>query len=110
MTKWQNYKHFSGWLNLCPNSKISGGKTLSSKAMKKKNRAGQILKQAVSTLVHNKGHLGDYYRKMRAKLGGRGAVMAAANKISRIIYMMLLNKKEYNPEIIISNEEKHNEI
>jgi transposase len=110
MTKWQNYKHFSGWLNLCPNSKISGGKTLSSKAMKKKNRAGQILKQAASTLVHNKGPLGDYYRKMRAKLGGRGAVMAAANKISRIIYMMLSNKKEYDPEIIIGNVEKQNEI
>lgn len=109
MSKWKNYKHFCAWLNLVPNSKISGGKVLSSRRMKKKNRAGQILKQAASTLSNSKTPLGDYYRKMRGKLGGKGAVTASAHKLARIIFTMLLNKKEFSPEIIIGNEQKYKE-
>jgi transposase len=107
MTKWKNYKHFAAWLNLAPNSKISGGKILSSKRMKKKNKAGQILKQAASTISNSKEPLGDYYRKMRSKLGGKGAVTATAHKLARIIYTMLLNKTEFNPEIIEGNQKKY---
>jgi transposase len=107
MSKWKNYKHFAAWLNLAPNSKISGGKILSSKRMKKKNKAGQILKQAASTISNSKDPLGDYYRKMRSKLGGKGAVTATAHKLARIIYTMLLNKTEFNSEIIEGNQKKY---
>jgi len=107
MSKWKNAKHFSAWLNLAPNSKISGGKMLSSKRMKKKNKAGQILKQAASTISNSKDPLGDYYRKMRSKLGGKGAVTATAHKLARIIYTMLLNKSEFNSEIIDGNQKKY---
>lgn len=109
MTKWKNYKHFAAWLNVAPNSKISGGKILSSKRMKKKNKAGQILKQAASTISNNKGPLGDYYRKKRSMLGGKGAVTATAHKLARIIYTMLLNQVKFNPEIIAGNQKKYTE-
>lgn len=109
MTKWKSSKHFAAWLNLAPNSKISGGKILSSKRMKKKNKAGQILKQAASSISNSKDPLGDYYRKMRSKLGGKSAVMSTAHKLSRIIYTMLLNKIEYNSETIEGNQKKYTE-
>lgn len=109
MSKWKNYKHFCGWLNLAPNSKISGGKVLSSRRMKKKNRAGLILKQAASTLSGSKDPLGDYYRKMRARLGGKGAVTATAHKMAKIIYTMLSRKTEYSPETITVNQQKYKE-
>ena len=35
LSKWSTEKHFVSWLNLCPNNKISGGKLISSKLMKK---------------------------------------------------------------------------
>jgi transposase len=107
MSKWKNAKHFAAWLNLAPNSKISGGKILSSKRMKKKNRAGQILKQAASTISNSKDPMGDYYRKMRSKLGGKGAVTATAHKLARIIYTMLLTQTEFNAEIIDGNQKKY---
>jgi transposase len=109
MSKWKNYKHFAAWLNLAPNSKISGGKVITSKRMKKKNKAGQILKQAASTLSTSKSALGDYYRKMRTRLGGRGAVTATAHKLSKIIYTMILQKEEYKPEILVGNQQKYNQ-
>lgn len=109
MSKWKSEKHFAAWLNLAPNSKISGGKILSSKRMKKKNKAGQILKQAASTIANSKEPLGDYYRKKRSMLGGKGAVTATAHKLARIIYTMLSKQVEFNPEIIEGNQKKYTE-
>ena len=35
LSKLENIPHFRSWLNLCPTNKISGGKVISSKMMKK---------------------------------------------------------------------------
>jgi 5'-3' exonuclease len=106
MSKWKSSKHFAAWLNLTPNTKISGGKIISSKMMKKNNKAGQLLRQAASCLITNKTAIGDYYRAMRARLGGKGAALATAHKLARIIYAMLLKKTEFNSGIIVDNQEK----
>lgn len=99
MGKWKSVKQFCSWLNVCPNTKISGGKLLTSKIMKKKNHAGLCLRMAAMTMSRNKTPLGDYYRRMRSKLGGKGAVVATANKMARIIYTMLKENKEYDVSI-----------
>jgi transposase len=36
MEKWKNDKHFAAWLNVAPNTKITGGKIISSKMQKRK--------------------------------------------------------------------------
>jgi transposase len=99
MEKWKSVKQFCAWLNLCPNTKISGGKVLSSKTMKKKNHGGLCLRMAAMAVSKNKTPLGQYYRRMRGKLGGKGAVVATANKMARIIYTMLKDKKQYDVSI-----------
>jgi transposase len=106
MSKWKSSKHFAAWLNVCPNTKITGGKIISSKMMKKDNKAGQCLRQAASCLSANKSPMGDYYRTMRSRLGGKGAVVATAHKMARIIYNMIINKTEYNQQMVIGNQEK----
>jgi transposase len=106
MTLWKSAKQFAAWLNLAPNTKISGGKVLSSKMMHSKNKAGQYLKQAASTLYNSKTDLGEYYRRMKAKLGGKGAVLATAHKLSKIIYKMLSEKVEYSVEVDTIQKEK----
>ena len=108
MSKWPNSKHFTAWLNLAPNTKITGGKIISSKMMKKKNKAGQTLKMAACSLFRSKTPLGDYYRRMRGKLGGKGAVLATAHKLSRIIFVMLRDKKEYNSKMFDESQEQYN--
>ena len=74
--------------------------------MKKKNRAGQSLKMAASSLSKSKTPLGDYSRKMRAKFGGKGAALATAHKLSRIMYTMIRDQKEYDPNIMFDSQEK----
>lgn len=100
MNKWQNIKHFSGWLNIAPNSKITGGKIISSKMQKKKNLAGQALRMSASTLYNSKSTMGDFSRKMRSKLGKKGGVVATAHKLARIIYTMIKEQKEYDPGLL----------
>jgi transposase len=96
MTKWKSSKHFSAWLNLTPNTKITGGKIISSKMQKKKNHAGQTLRMACCGLSKSKKPLGDFARKMKSRLGKKGGVVATSHKLSRIIYSMIKEQKSYN--------------
>lgn len=109
MSKWQTDKHFAAWLNLAPNNKITGGKQISSKTPKKKNRAGAILRQAASTVSRSKSPLGEYYRRIRSKQGGKGAVVATANKLSRILYTIIKTKKEFDINMLNKHQEKSNQ-
>lgn len=109
MGKWKDYKHFSAWLNLAPNTKITGGKIISSKMQRKKNKAGLTVRMAASTLSNSKSPLGDYYRKMRARLGKKGAVVATGHKIARIIYTMVKEGRPYDKDIITKNQQQWKE-
>lgn len=106
-SKWPTKKQYLSWLNLVPNNKISGGKVLSSKVMKKKNTAGQAYRNAASSLWNNKGPLGDYYRGQRARNGGKAAVIATANKLASIVYTMIRKQVEYDEDVIIKMNWKH---
>lgn len=46
MSRWPTEKHFASWLTLAPGSKISGGKVLSSRTRRSKNRATTLLRLA----------------------------------------------------------------
>jgi transposase len=105
MSKWENSKHFSAWLNVAPNTKITGGKIISSKMQKKKNYAGQTFRMAACNLSRSKAPIGEYARKMRSRLGKKGGVVATAHKLARIIYTMLLSKQAYDKQKANSDQE-----
>ena len=106
MTKWRSEKHFCSWLNVTPNTKITGGKVISSKLRKKKNIAGQTLRMSASSLSLCQHPIGDYSRKMKSKLGKKGGVVATAHKLARIIYTMIKEKRPYDKELIVKNNDK----
>jgi len=110
MSKWKGTKCFTAWLNVVPNTKITGGKIISSKKMKKKNIAGQTLRMAATSLYSNKTPIGDYHRRMSARYGGKGASLATAHKLARIIYTMLDKKQEFNFNMLIESQQKYREI
>ena len=74
-------KHFSSWLGLCPQNRISGDRVLSSHTRKGANRAAHVFRMAAQSLWHSRSFLGDYYRKMRARLGPAAANTATAHKL-----------------------------
>lgn len=95
----------SAWLNLAPNTKITGGKIISSKMQKKKNHAGQTFRMSASGLSKCKSPLGDYARKMKSRLGKKAGVVATAHKLAIIVYTMMKEKLSYNQEITANNQE-----
>ena len=79
-------KHFASWLGLCPGSRISGGKVLSSKTRTVVNRAATALRVAAQSVASSKSAIGAFYRRKKAQLGAPKAITATAHKLARIFY------------------------
>src|ERR1700733_4321786 len=90
---------FASWLGLCPEKRVSGGKVLSCKTRKVKSRAVLALRMGANSLCRAKGYFGEFFRRMRAKLGTAQAITATAHKIARILYHVLLSKEPYTESI-----------
>ncbi len=95
MTRWPTVKHFTSWLGLCPGSKITGGKILSSRSKPSANRAAAALRLAANSLYRSKSALGAFLRRKKAQLGAPQAITATAHKLARLIYSMLKYGQEY---------------
>jgi len=109
MSKWKTDKNFTSWLGLAPNTKISGGKLISSRVPKKKHYAGQSFRMAAMSLKNNKGPLGDYYRRIRIYAGAPKAIVAVARKLAVIYYHMMTSGQTFNPVELEKSQKKYNE-
>lgn len=105
--KFPTEKQFLSWINVVPNNKITGGKVISSRVKKKKNKAGQALRDAASSLWTSQNPIGDYLRRKKAKSGAKQAVVATARKLGAIYYKMVTDKVEFNPSHIVKNTEEY---
>jgi DNA-binding protein YbaB len=97
MNKWPTSKHFTAWLNLAPNNRVSGGKMLSSRTQRRKNKAGQIFKMAAFAVQRSKNWLAIFYHRLKAKCGTARAITATARKIATIFYKLIKDKIPFNP-------------
>jgi transposase len=95
MHKWPSEKHWSSWLGLCPNNRISGGKLLASQPRKVANRISRALRLGAQSLLRSQSALGAYARRMERKLGTAAAVKATAHKLARFVYSMLKHGHSY---------------
>jgi len=95
MSKWPTVKHFTSWLGLCPNNRVTGGQVKQRSRQKTKNRANLAFRRAAQSLARNDSALGAFYRRIRAKHGGPKAVIATAHKLARIVYFMLKRREPY---------------
>ena len=96
MSKWPAAGHFVSWLGLCLDNDISGGKVLWRGSRRTKNRAGTLFRLVVHGLHRDQTPMGDYLRRMKAKLGPAAAMTATAHKIAVIFHTMVKNQVEYD--------------
>jgi transposase len=100
-------KHFSSWLGLSPNNRITGGKIKSSKTRKVINRAANAFRMAAQSLTHSSSALGGYYRRMSARLDGPQAITATAHKVARIFYHLWKHGGIYQDPGALYYEQKY---
>jgi len=95
MAKWPTSKHFTSWLTLSPGNKISGGKVLSSRSRRTKNRATTLLRIAAVNIGKTQTALGAFYRRLAARVGKAKAVTATARKLAVLFYTLMRYGKAY---------------
>jgi hypothetical protein len=107
LSAFPSVKHFASWLGVCPDNRISGGKILSARTKPTNNRVARALRMAAQALHHAENELGEHYRRLRAKLGGAAAVTALANKLARILYVLITTRQPYRPDLHDATGELH---
>ena len=99
--KFKTAKHFTSWLRLAPNNKVSGGKVLSSKVPKGSNRLKIALRNAANAIGNLKEStpLRDFFQRISFRKGRVSAISATARKLAVIIWNMVVKGTPYiNPE------------
>ena len=92
-------KHFTSWLRLAPNNKVSGGRVMSSRVQKGSNRMKLAFRNAAYSIAKLKGTpLHKFYKKIAFKKGGRKAITATARKLAVIVWNMITKKMAYRSQ------------
>ena len=105
VSRFASVKHFCSWLGLCPGTKISGGKVLSSGTKRSANRARQALKLAAQSLCRSESALGAFYRRLSARMDKPKANTATAHKLARMVYFMLTRGEAF----VDQGQQRHEE-
>jgi transposase len=106
VSRFRNASAFASWLGLCPEKRVSGGKVLSCKTRKVKSRAATALRLGAHSLCRAKDYFGEFFRRMRAKLGTAQATTATAHKIARVLYHVMRTREPYAETIFHKCDEQ----
>lgn len=109
MSPWPTVKHFTSWLRLAPNNRITGGRIKGRSSGKTDNRAATAFRVAAQSLARSDCALGAFYRRIRAKHGAPTAIVATAHKLARIFYFMLKRREPYRGGSSSDYELQHQE-
>ena len=95
MHRWPSEQHFTAWLTLAPQNKISGGRLLSSHTPASANRAAAMLRMVAMSLARTQTALGAFYRRLAARIGKAKAITATARKVAILVYRTLKGEIQY---------------
>jgi transposase len=110
MSRWRTERHFTSWLTLAPNNRVSGGRLLSSRTPSSANRAAVILRMAVMSLARTQTALGAFYRRLAFRIGKPKAITATARKLAILVYRILKGELVYQDPGATSYDERQRQI
>jgi transposase len=103
VSRFPTEKHFASWLQLCPPQDESNKTKRRRGHRKGTNRVTIALRMAARAAGKTMTPLGLFYRRIRSRLGGLGAVKATAHKLACLIYRML----KYGEEYVVQSMEEY---
>ena len=95
VSRFPTEQQFVSWLGLCPRTAESNGQHKRRSPRKSANRVKQALRMCAQSVGHTPTPLGMFYRRIKSRIGGRGACTATAHKLARLVYQMLKYGREY---------------
>jgi transposase len=106
VSRFPTEKHFASWLGVCPRQCESNRTKKKRRPRKGKNRVAIALRMAAQVLGRTQSPLGLFYRRIKSRIGGQGAVTATAHKLARLVYRMLKFGTEYVKQSMADYEAK----
>jgi transposase len=95
VSRFPTEKHFASWLRLSPPQHQSNKTNRRRRHRTGTNRVTIALRLAARSVGRTATPLGLFYRRIRSRIGGLGAVKATAHKLACLIYRMLKYGQEY---------------
>ena len=95
VSRFPTEKQFASWLRLCPPQDQSNKTKRRRGHRKGTNRVSIALRMAARSVGKTMTPLGMFYRRIRSRIGGLGAVKATAHKLACLVYRMLKYGQEY---------------
>jgi transposase len=95
VSRFPSEKHFASWLRLCPPQDRSNKTKKRRGHPKGTSRLTIALRMAARSVGKTNTPLGQFYRRVRSRIGGLGAVKATAHKLACLVYQMLKHGQEY---------------
>lgn len=96
MTRWKTSKHFTSWLGLAPQNKITGGRVKSSRTRGGAGRAATAFFMAAMRVNKLDSALGSFSRRLAARAGRGMALVATARKLAVLFYKMMSERFTWN--------------
>jgi transposase len=106
VSRFPTEKHFASWLGVCPRQHESNKTRQKRGPRKGKNRVAMTLRMAAQALGRTQSPLGLFYRRIKSRIGGKGAVTATAHKLACLVYRMLKYGTEYVKQSMEEYEQK----
>jgi transposase len=96
MSRFKTAAHARSWVGVCPSLNESAGKKLSTRTRAAGIYLKPLLVQAAATVAsHKKGYLAAQFRRIKARRGGKKALVAVAASILTAAYYILRDAVPY---------------
>ena len=105
--KFATEKHFAAWTTLAPRRHQSGRRT--KYPARSASRVARAFRLAARALLNSKSVLGNFLRRLRARLGIGTAIRATANKLAKLFYRLITRGEAYRRDTAEAEEIKHRE-
>lgn len=106
-SKFATEKHFAAWTTLAPRKHQSGKRTRF--PAQTASRVAKAFRLAARALINSKSVLGNFLRRLRARLGIGTAIRATACKLAKLFYRLITKGEAYRRESTAADEAKHRE-
>lgn len=96
MRHWPNAKAFAAWAKICPGNNESAGKRRSSSIGRgNQSLRGALVEAAQSAVRVKDSYFAAFYHRLKARRGGKRALIAVAHAILVVVYHMLRDGTVY---------------